>query len=386
MPRGRPVPITPSVLDWAISNSGYSRQEVSEKLGVSIAVLKAWLGGTEQPTLTPLRELANVLKRPLATFLLPNPPRSTVGRIEFRHPPGEGRTALNSVEIANLREASRLQEGLAWILSELGDTPVSFPIHSISSDYVRIAQEERERLGVTIQQQLQWTNASQALNAWRRALEEKGVMVLLLSIGSSSSRGFSLWNDYAPIIAANTHWNNQARIFTLFHEYAHLITRTSSSCTGHVAHRIRQGEDPVERWCERFAAAFLAPWEDVQRSLIGVCGWSRGEVIRDLSVLRKLANLFRISLRAMALRLIDHDVAGWDLYSQIPLRADGKPAGGGGGGRNRLQIRLDEYGLKPARIFVRGLHNDVLSRTDVLDYLDIGDSDLDFVESGRTQG
>jgi hypothetical protein len=85
----------------------------------------------------------------------------------------------------------------------------------------------------------------------------------------------------------------------------------------------------------------------------------------------------------MTLRLIDHNVAGWELYSQIPSQADGKPAGGGGGGRNRLQVRLDEYGIKPAQIFVRGLHNDVLSRTDVLDYLDIGDSDLDLVESGR---
>jgi Zn-dependent peptidase ImmA (M78 family) len=293
---------------------------------------------------------------------------------------------LNSAEITHLREASRLQEGLAWILSELGEMPISFPTHLTSSDPVRIAGEERARLGVTTQQQLQWSSASQALNAWRKVLEGKGVMVLLLSIGSSSSRGFSLWNDYAPLIAANTHWNNQARTFTLFHEYAHLITRTSSSCTGHIAHRIRQGEDPIERWCERFAAAFLAPWEDVQRSLIETCGWSRGEVVRDLRVLRKLANLFRISLRAMTLRLIDHDIAGWDLYSQIPSQADGKPAGGGGGGRNRLQIRLDEYGSKPAQIFVRGLHNDVLSRTDVLDYLDIGDSDLDFVESGRAQG
>lgn len=386
MPRGRTIPITPSVLEWAISSSGYSRQEVSERLDMPIAHLRAWLGGTEQPTLTPLRRLANVLKRPLATFLLPSPPRSTVGRVEFRHPPGEGRTTLNSKEIENLREAARLQEGLAWVLSELGETPISFPNHSISGDPVRIAAEERGRLEITAQQQLEWSSASVALNAWRGALEENGVMVLLLSMGSSSSRGFSLWNEFAPLIAANTHWNNQARIFTLFHEYAHLITRTSSSCTGHIAHRIRQGEDSTERWCERFAAAFLAPWEDVERSLIETCGWRRGETVHDLRVLRRLANLFRISLRAMALRLIDHQVAGWDLYSRIPSQADWKQAGGGGGGRNRLQIRLDEYGRRPANIFVRGLHNDVLSRTDVLDFLDIGDSDLDLVESGRVQG
>jgi hypothetical protein len=119
--------------------------------------------------------------------------------------------------------------------------------------------------------------------------------------------------------------------------------------------------------------------------LVELYGWRSGELIQNLGAVRRLSNLFRVSLRAMTLRLIDHDAATWDLYAQIPLHADGKTGGGGGGGRDRLQIRLDEYGRRPARIFLRGLENEVLSRTDVLDYLDVADSDLDRIGSGISQ-
>jgi len=83
----------------------------------------------------------------------------------------------------------------------------------------------------------------------------------------------------------------------------------------------------------------------------------------------------------MTLRLIDHGVATWDLYRQIPEYVDDKSGGGGGGGRSRLQIRRDEYGDQAARVMIRGLEKDVLSRTDVLSYLDVADSDLDSLAS-----
>lgn len=381
MPRGTPVPITPEVLDWAIRTSGYGENEVAEKLGISTSTLKAWLSGAEKPGLTLLRHLAAVLKRPLATFLLPNSPRSATIHVEFRHPPGNPRRHLNAVEATYLREASRLQRGLAWIQSQIGESPVPFPSVSTADDHERVAEEERQRIRVSIEEQLQWDSSSQALRAWRRAFEERGIVVCFFPMGKNSSRGFSLWNEYAPLLAVNTHWNYQARTFTLLHEYAHLITRTSSSCVGHVSARIRPGEDQVERWCERFAAAFLAPWRAIESLLTQKLRWRFGTQIEDIGIARKLANSFHISVRAMTLRLIDHGVATWDLYRQIPEYVDDKSGGGGGGGRSRLQIRRDEYGDQAARVMIRGLEKDVLSRTDVLSYLDVADSDLDSLAS-----
>jgi Zn-dependent peptidase ImmA (M78 family)/transcriptional regulator with XRE-family HTH domain len=377
MPRGESVPITPAVLDWAIKTSGYSTDEVSGKIGISHKALQAWLSGHDQPTLTPLRSLAGLLKRPLAVFLLPQPPASVVQQVSFRHPLGEERNKLTPKELFNIREAARLQRGAAWILLELGDNPASLTKVSANGNHEQIAAEQRLRIGISVATQIEWDSYSEAFRAWRHALQENNVLVFTLPMGQSSVRGFSLWDDRAPLIAINTHWDYPARIFTLFHEFAHLITRTNSACKGHISTHLRHGEDALERWCERFAAAFLAPWRDVQASLVQNFEWRRGDEIEDLEVVGRLARSFRISLRAMVLRLIDNGVATWDLYKQIPPYVDQKRKGGGGGGRDRLQIRLDEYGERTADVFVRGLENDVLSRTDVLSYLDVADSDLD---------
>lgn len=381
MPRGQTVPITPEVLDWALRTSGHTRQEIAERLGVTDQTIAAWLSGSQKPTLTPLRHLATFLRRPLATFLLPASPRTGAQQVEFRRPPDEERRSLNPVEQENLREASRLQRGIAWILSEIGEEPVDLARVAIERDHDTVAEEFRGRLGISVDEQLEWDSDSQTLQAWRDALHRNRVIVLLLPMGTSSSRGFSLWNDYAPLIAVNTHWNYAARIFTLFHELAHLATRTNSVCSEHTSASLRQGEDPVERWCERFAASFLAPWRAVETVLEERFAWRRGTTVDDLNIARRLAARFHISLRAMTLRLIDHNVARWDLYSQIPRYADQKRGGGGGEGRRRLQIRLDEYGDRTANVFLKGLREEVVSRTDVLSYLDIADSDLDYLES-----
>ncbi len=381
MPRGQSVPITPEVLDWAIRTSGYTQNEIVAKLEIPASTLRAWITGDEKPGLTVLRRLANILKRPLATFLLPAPPRSVSVHVEFRHPPGETRRSLNSVEAKSLREASRIQRGVASILSQLGEPPAPFSSVSTADDHERVATEERQIIRVSVEDQIRWATHSKALQAWRNALEERGVVVFFLPMGKDSSRGFSLWNEHAPLLAVNTHWNNQARIFTIFHEYAHLITRTSSSCLGHVSARIRSGEDHVERWCERFAAAFLAPWNAIEDLAARRFGWQRGAEIRNLVLPRKLANAFHISLRAMTLRLIDHGVASWDLYKQIPDYVDDKSGGGGGEGRTRLQIRKDEYGGQTTRAMVRGLEREIVGRTDVLSYLDVTDTDLDSLVS-----
>ena len=75
---------------------------------------------------------------------------------------------------------------------------------------------------MTTAQQFAWPSSAIAFDHWRRALEDAGHVVLLVSIGKASCRGFSAWDPRAPVIAVNTAWNEEARIYTLFHEFAHL--------------------------------------------------------------------------------------------------------------------------------------------------------------------
>jgi Zn-dependent peptidase ImmA (M78 family) len=230
-----------------------------------------------------------------------------------------------------------------------------------------------------------WRTPSDALDTWREALEKSGVLVFQFSLGKEGCRGFSLWDDHAPLIAVNTTWSDSARIFSLFHEYGHLLTRTNSACLETRGRRLSSEDDETERWCERFAAAVLIPRDDLLRFLQARLGWRSGQSIRDLNSAKRISSHFKVSLRASVLRLIELGLATWSLYHEIPPYSDAKPKGGGGGGRVRGEIREDQYGKRTVNLFVRALQRDVLGRAEVLDYLDVPDSHLDDLQR-RTAG
>src|SRR5262245_41816293 len=87
-----------------------------------------------------------------------------------------------------------------------------------------------------------------------------------------------------------------------------------------------------------------------------------------------MARRFKVSLGGATLRLIGLEVADWDLYREIPSTSDAKAKGGGGQGRDRGQMRKDQYGERTVSLFVRGLQRDVIGRADVLEYLDVSDT------------
>jgi len=356
------------VLEWALSESGYEADALARAIGVAPDVVRAWVKGDDQPNITALRALATELKRPLAAFLLPHPPKVPKPAIEFRAPGGSGRADLNVAERHRIREAVRLQRMLAWITRELGRAPATVPRETIKASAETRARETRTRLDVTVEQQRKWRSASAALQGWRRALERTGVFVFTLPMGEESARGFSLWDEQAPLIALNTSWNAEARIFTLFHEYAHLLTRTSSACVEAV-NRLPTGKsDPTERWCEQFAADVIIPRQALEEYLT-TQGVRRP--VTDLKTIGRIAHHFRASLRTTTLRLISLKAASWPLYRSLPAHAERKPAGGGGAGRNRAQIRVEQYGLHTANVFSTALEKDLVNRADVLDYLDM---------------
>lgn len=366
------------MLAWAIQESGYGSAEFADAVGVDSSVVKLWLRGERRPGLTQLRKFSSVLRRPTATFLLPEPPKGGAPAVQFRHPPGREERALTPVERVRLREAVRLQRGLRWVSHELREVATRLPeVRALQDDAEAAGRSFRERLKVTIKTQTGWKNEYAAFRGWRELVEGMGVVVLALPMGADAARGFSVWDEHVPVVAINTHWNACARIFTLFHELGHLVSRTSSVCEEDFSAKHKAKADPVERWCESFAAAVLVPWSDAGQYLMAGHGWNGRSRIADLAVASALARRYRVSLRASVLRLIGRGAADWPLYNAIPKASEQKPSGGGGGGgRSRPEARRDEYGSRTASLFRRGLEREVLGRDDVLGYLNIGDGEL----------
>jgi Zn-dependent peptidase ImmA (M78 family) len=377
MPARTQITITPAVLKWAIAESGYADQEVADGIHVPVEILREWMQGVSKPSKAKVEALAAKLKRPSALFLLPEEPHSAVPKVQFRRPAGSSRTKPNPKELRWLREAARVQETLAWAVRELGEAPAQLPLVRPNSPVESTAIDLYSLLTVTGISPPAAPTDSQIQSLWRERLGSLGVFVFLLPLGADSIRGFSLYDDVAPVIAVNTKWSYRPRVFSMLHEFVHLVSRTSSACveTSFSQRHLPHEDDRVERWCEEVASAILMPWELVTVYIRDHLRNARR--VESLEQLYKVANHFKTSARATALRLIGRDVASWALYNQIPKANEEKRSGGGAsGGRNREEIREDEYGQRTIRVFAAAVENELLTSTDAAGYLKISDIDL----------
>ncbi len=365
MTRSLTVPITPSVLRWAVRESGYSPNEIADAAAVDVVEFTTWLQGDSLPSVGQARAIARKLRRPLATLLLPAPPKTQLPNVEFRRPSKTARKHLNPAERLRLREAGRLQALFAWISVELGADLPQLRQFSTTSNPQHVAGVARKQLGLSIDRQLELTSSSAAWHAWRDAVERVGVYVVVFPIGLDSCRGFSIWNDRAPLIAINSSWSAEARSFTLLHEFAHLLTRTNSACLEVIARPDSQG-DLVERWCEKVASRILIPDEALEDFVA-----ANLEESADLTLVGRVARRFKASRRAAALRLIEAEYADWRLYRSIPAMSEQPRRSSGGAGRTRSQISLDRYGARALRDISSALRRDVLTSGDVLDYFGV---------------
>ena len=213
---------------------------------------------------------------------------------------------------------------LAW------DRP-SLPTLTLDDDPESAADRLRTRLDVPARVQLKWPSSAAAFDEWRRRVESLGVFVFLYPMGRDACRGFSVWEERAPLVAVNTAWSEEARIFTLFHELGHLLTRTNSACLESPSRRASRQDawDSVERWCERFGAAVLLPADEPRAQFAA----RQAGQTATVDTVRWLSGRFKTSLSATTIRLIELRLATRELYDALPRAADVKRTGGGGGGR-----------------------------------------------------
>lgn len=371
------VPISGSVLGWAREEAGLTRLGLAERAKLSVEDIGAWEAGTGLPTKGQFSQLVKILKRPSAVFFLPEPPSSASMPTALRRAPGLGAHKLGPDEMHKIRWARRLQEITSWVLKDDGKSPVVLDQHRLRTDPVEAADLERKRSGVTTGEQLAWPSPSAAFRAWRSYLEQQGVLVLQLSMGKNNIRGFGAWDEYAPLVAVNTAYHPTARIFTLFHEVGHLLTRTDAACQSFVLPDSHDIE--AERWCERYAASFLLPKAELRKVAEGY-GISPDSPTTDPGKARLIANRFSVSTRATAIRLQEISLAEPSLYgavaSQLAEQDWNITSGGGGGGQTAIEKRLGQLGTRIPDTLMAAADSERLTTRDLADLLQLHTREL----------
>jgi len=326
--------INHDILVWARERSGQTIDQVATALNKSPDVIEAWERGDGAPSYPQLETLAyKIYKRPVAVFFFPVRPKEEDPKTSFR--------TLPEFEIDDLQPDTRLKirqaRALQLSLAELNDgrnpaeQRIFVDLHAgPGASATEIAAKARSYLGITTAIQKAWKNTEQALKAWRRAVEDKGVFIFKNSFKQKDVSGFCLYDAAFPIIYVNNTTARTRQIFTILHELGHILTATGGVTKRNDSYieTLSGPDQQIEIFCNRFAAECLLPLAEF-KSALGPNPASDDSIV-------KIANAYRVSRHVVLLRLLGLDLVPQSFYQQKVAEWNGdyeanKGEGEGGG-------------------------------------------------------
>ena len=281
-----------------------SIDEAAKRADLRPDQISAWETGEDRLSIPQLRRLARVYRRPLAAFHLPEPPeepplihdfRRATDRIGRRDSPElrfEVRRARCRREIA-----LELYERLAMRPPDFRDTA------SLDEDPEALGARVRQILGIAEDVHKRWRSEYDALSAWRELLHSAGVLVFqAFEMPRKEVRAFSVSEYPLPAIVLNNKDAPQGRIFSLLHEFVHLLLRQGGICDLEEEGRHGHQDQAIESFCNHVAGAALLPKEFVLRDEVVLrhgdsAKWSDQEI-------NKLAGEYRVSRDVVVRRLL----------------------------------------------------------------------------------
>ncbi len=373
------VDVEPTVLKWAIERSGWSREELIKRLKISSNVLDGWISGEVKPTVRQLEDLANVIKRPLAVFFLPEPPKEKPMPKDYRMlPDREGK--FDKKTILAIRRARRLQniskelsENLSASLNKLTATV------KLTDNPQKIAAKYRKELNFDEEKQTKLKNSYDVFNYLRDLIEDENVLVFQISMPVDDARGFTLVDDYPAVIVVNSKDLIEARIFTLMHEFGHVLLNESGISMPENALFVKKAE-AVEKWCNDFATSFLLP-EDIAKREFS----QRKSSLTDTKTLNSLSRTYKVSKAMLLYNIHRLNFISKSQYEAVldrykPQIDKPKEKSKQTGFAQKADKKcLNEKGQKFVSLVSNNVEKGFITHSDALDYLSIKAKNLDKV-------
>ncbi|MBI2327113.1 ImmA/IrrE family metallo-endopeptidase [Candidatus Curtissbacteria bacterium] len=362
--------VKPAVLIWARESLGLNTQDVAKRLKTSIETINQWESAQKAPTFKQLEKLSNVYKRPLAAFFLPKPPKELPFPKDFRTLPPDKKKPVSLKTRLAIRRARRLQEVTAELAKNLDrEINTKFDGIRLTDDPEDVAVQKREGLKITLETQFSWSDEMEALGGWISALEKTGIVVLQLSMPLEENRGFSLADNSIKVIVINNQDATRAKIFSLFHEYGHILLNTSSLCDLEDRYYQTSEIERIEIFCNRFAGALLVPRttlmeHNIIKSQKYLSGWTD-------ELLRKLTNDFKVSQEVILRRLVILGVASEDFYRKKRQEWLSKERKISWGKQNPPKKCIREHGIPFVSLTLEAQKTGRITYSDLADYLSI---------------
>ena len=362
MARSVRVDVAPGILRCYRESSGWTVEEVGEKLKMAPDEVVRLESGRASMTFTQLDKLSTAFKYPVAMFLLDEPLKQKPVK-DHRFLP-DGRTTFDKKTLDAMRESRYLQRIGLELLENVG-RPAEPKVEKVSmdDDPKEVASKYRAVFKLTEDKQRQFKNAYGMFNYLRQALESVNVWVFKFSIPVEDARGFALADELPAIVAVSSQDVVEARSFTLMHEFGHVLLRDASVD----APEAGRGRSVRERWCDNFSSAFLLP-DQTSRRL-----FSEHEDLSSPDTLKRLSTKYKVSKGLLLYRMKSLGSISAAEYREASSRYS-VPVDSTQSGKIRRcipQQRVSKLGATFVSLVADNLDGRHITYADALDYLSI---------------
>jgi len=313
--------VNKDMLVWARSETPFSTHidVQSRASGISADKLSLWETGADLPSIAEAKKLATVYRVPLACFFLSNPPEKKIRRYTDRRTTNG--TVYHDTSYELWSEIERITANRDKILeyTEVDELKaITFPSITANATVNESANTIRAFLGLNFPFKNKSAYKNNAFNYFRNLIEHHGIIVSQISgVSLSEMKGLSVYYSSYPIVAINNKDFERAKVFTLFHELAHLFRRSSSLCMIDFNER----NDEEEKICDRIAAEILLP--DSEFRTITNRFWN---IYQEWSsvCLQEIGDKFGVSSVTVLRRLYELGNLSYNAYQQIYTKLSGE--------------------------------------------------------------
>lgn len=309
------VDINPNIINWALSQCDISR--LGTKLMNNIS---KWLNGTKNPTFNQIEDFSKKSNIPLGYFFLDSPPEEKIELLEFRTIDNLKHLNPSRNLIDTVCEMESIQDWMREYRIDEGFDEL--PLVGSVSKYENV-DKIVDRIRKDLDLEIDWFNnckdIRESFSFIRKRLEECGVIVMMNGIVGKNThrildvdefRAFAMIDNYAPLIFINGADSQSARLFSLFHEIAHIWLGENDfyNAMGFDDKYLKK----TEVICNAVASELIVPKKEF------LVKWdSNNEYDNIFNKIKCLAIAFRCGQMVIARKALDNNKIDLDAYNEV---------------------------------------------------------------------
>ncbi len=370
------VDVVPQVLSWLRRSAGWEIEEVAKKLRTSVEVVKDLESGKRSPTMRQLRVLSEIYKRPIASFFLSKPKQELPMPKDYRFLPNKTNIfdRKTILAIRRTRSLQSLSKELSFNINYT--TKMEVKKAELTDNPELIASEYRKILNLDIEKQRKFRDAYKMLGHLRDVLEDLNILVFQFSMPIEDARGFALADETPNIIVINSKDSIEARLFTLMHEFGHIIL---GETVIDFPEESLQARNNIEAWCNAFSSAFLLPKE------VSIDLFTKNKYkLTETDTLNALSKKYKVSKAVLLVKMVSLNYISRQEFESVLARYAPKETKVE---KKEMQVIgmasdqrcLSEVGNKFVSLVANNFDKDFITYNDALSFLSIKSRNFDKV-------